>query len=348
MFLIVLILSLFTSCAKQDEAKPRADFESLMGNQLPAWQHVQTPEDFDNLAFFKKIYEQNKQLITAHSADLKIPKVLHFIWLGPKPFPRTSVENIRSWIAKNPDWKILFWTDRERPLPHPAMQRMLVKDFKFSKLENRFHSSDNFGEKSDVLRYEILHQQGGVYVDHDVKCLQPFDALNGAFDLYCGLEVPFATSLSTSVWPTNNILASAAGHPILTTCLDWLDQNWDQIERDYPGKDRDAVINRVSHRTFLVLGESFKLKGNAEGRHDMALPAFYFNAPKDEWAIFSRHQYAGSWFENESVFEKTTRERLMMLSKKTNKILLFCGVMASLNLLGFAALFVYLRRYKKA
>ncbi len=347
--LLLTILSSLAGCAKKEiHPAPERDFESLMGKQLPAWRHVQTREDFDNLAFFKTVYEQNKELIDRERGELKIPKVLHFIWLGPKPFPRESIENVRSWIAHNPDWKILFWTDRERPLPHPLMQKMWVKDFKFLKLEPRFHNSDNFGEKSDVLRYEILYQLGGVYVDHDVKCMEPFDPLNRAFDLYCGLELPIATSLSTSIWPTNNIVASAPAHPILQFCLDWLEEKWDQIERDYPGKDRDAVINRVSHRTFLVLGEGFKREGNGAGRRDIAFPAFYFNAPKEEWALFARHQYAGTWFENESGFEKMARERLMMLSKKVNKILLFCACMASLNLLGFAGLFLYVRKRRRA
>ena len=344
--LVLISLLCCFGCKQKKVEKPSNDFESLMGSALPAWKHVQTKEDFENLAFFKSVYENNILFLKEEMAgELKIPKVLHFIWIGPKPFPRTSIENVRTWIGHNPDWKVKFWTDRARPLPHPDMEVCYIKDFTFRQLEREFNASDNYGEKSDVLRYEILFQEGGVYADHDVKCLKNFTPLNKAYDFYCGLEVPFPTSLSSSVLPTNNLVGSRAGHPLLAKMMDWLEERWDQIEADYPGQDRDAIINRVSHRTFLTLGENFKIYGNKYGNVDIALPSFYFNSPKIEWALFAQHQYDGTWFNHESKFERTTRHRLMMMSKKVNKLLLAIGVLAGLNLIGFGAVgFLIARR----
>jgi hypothetical protein len=108
------------------------------------------------------------------------------------------------------------------------------------------------------------------------------------------------------------------------------------------------VINRVTHRTFLVLGESFKLLANKEGNRDIALPTYYFNAKDDKQAIFSRHLYQGTWFENETEFEKLVRERLIKITKKTNKILLFFGVFSLLNIVGFTLLFVKYRKKTRA
>ena len=126
--------------------------------------------------------------------------------------------------------------------------------------------------------------------------------------------------------------------------MDWLSDNWDRIENEYPGKDRDSVINRVTHRTFITLGESFKLLANKEGNRDIALPTYYFNAKDDKQAIFSRHLYQGTWFENETEFEKLVRERLMKITKKTNKILLFFGVFSLLNIVGFTLVFMKYRK----
>ena len=346
-YLSLFLILLACSCStKKIEMKPKT-FETLMGSELPAWKHVQTEEDFQNLAYFKTVFEKNIEALKTSQGE-KIPKVLHFIWLGPNPFPRESVENVRSWIAHNPDWTIKFWTDRKRPLPHPKMEEMLLQDFSFLKLKPYFHRSDNFGEKSDVLRYEILYKEGGVYADHDVKCMQSFDSLHAAYDLYCGLEVPYPTSLSSSVLPTNNVVGARAGHPLLLKVMNWLSANWDRIENAYPGKDRDSVINRVSHRTFLVLGEMFKKYANEEGNVDIAFPSYYFNAPKEKDALFAQHQYAGTWFENESAFEKMARKRLMMLSKKTNKMLLALGILAGLNVLGFSYVSYLVFRRRKA
>lgn len=348
--LCLLFCLCFFACSKKETLKKPTsnDFESLMGKDLPAWTHVQTKEDFDNLSFFKSLYEKNLSFLAQPLSENRIPKVVHYIWIGPKPFPRESIENVRTWIAKHPDWKFKFWTDRERPLPHPAMEAHLLKDFQFEKLEHCFNDSDNYGEKSDVLRYEILYREGGVYVDHDVKCFKSFTPLNQAYDLYCGMEVPYPTSLSSSVLPTNNIIGARAGHPVLKEAMDWLNGHWEQINKDYPGKDKDAVINRVAHRTFLVLGEMMKKFANQSGNRDVALPSYYFNAPKEEWAIFAQHKYAGTWFENETRFEKLVRERLMYLSKKTNRALLFIGLLSCINVLGFVILLTLFLKKRRA
>jgi hypothetical protein len=335
-----------SGCAKKEAAKE--DFETLMGKALPAWQYVQTQDDLRNLSFFKEIYEKNILYLKEGGQEARIPKVVHFIWIGPKPFPKDSIENVRSWIARHPDWTFKFWTDRERPLPHPQMARCLISDFSFDSLEPYYLASDNFGEQSDLLRMEILFKEGGVYVDHDVRCFKAFDPLNSAFDFYCGMEVPYKTSLYSSVLPTNNILGARAGHPILKRGMEWLKANWDIIEKEYPGKDRDSIICRIAHRTFFVLGEIFMHAANQEGRRDIAFPSFYFNAPKDEWAIYARHHYAGSWFEGEPAFEKMVRQRLMLLSKKSNKLLLGLAALGFLNLLGFALLFLRQQRNQAA
>ncbi|NGX39151.1 MAG: Subversion of eukaryotic traffic protein A [Chlamydiae bacterium] len=345
---VVLCSLLVGGCQKKEApSSEKMDFVSLMGSDLPHWKHVQTKEDFENLAFFKGVYDRNIPLLGKGEGE-KIPKVVHFIWLGPKSFPRESVVNVRSWMAHHPDWTFKFWTDRKRPLPHPDMQECMVRDFSFEKLGDFYAKSDNYGEQSDLLRIEILFKEGGVYVDHDVECMQGFGALHGAYDFYCGMDCPYPTSLSSSVLPTNNLVGAKKGHPLLEKMMFWLDERWEQIERDYPGRDRDSVINRVSHRTFFALGEAFKTFGNKEGNIDIALPTCYFNSPKIERALFAQHKYKGTWFENESNFERKARKRLMMLSKKANKLLLAVGVLAGLNLLGFVGIAsLYVRLHKR-
>ncbi len=344
---VVALLPLFFGCSKKKEEKIETDFESLMGRGFPRWEFVQTPEDFENLRFFKEVYNKNIPLLQEKSSLLRIPKTIHFIWVGPKPFPRESIENIRMWIAHHPDWTFKFWTDRIRVLPHPKMELCLIQDLKFLKLYDCFKKSDNYGEKSDLLRLEILYQEGGIYVDHDIKCFKSFEPLSRAYDLFCGMEMPYKTCLSSSIFPTNNTIGSRPGHPILIESMDWIASKWDQIENDYPGKDRDSVINRTAHRTFLAFGESFKHMANKEENHDIALPAFYFNAPEDRLAIFARHLYQGTWFENESPFEKLVRERLMKITKKTNNILLFFGVLSMINVMGFSLLFLKYRKLSR-
>lgn len=339
-------IALFFTGSKRKKTQPltvASDFESLMGRGGSSWEYVQTKEDFENLSFFKAIYEKRK-LDLVQGGNEKIPRVLHFIWLGPNPFPRESVENVRSWMGKNPNWKVKFWTDRERPLPCPGMELHLVRDFHFTALEECYNKSENYGEKSDVLRYEILFQEGGVYADHDVKCFKSFDAFNSSYDFYSGMDMPYMSSLPSCIFPTNNLIGAAPHHPILKTCIDSLKTRWDQIGKDYPGTARDELLNRVLHRTFLLFGEAIKQSHNQGGRHDIVFPSYYFDAPSEDQALWAYHQYSGKWFEGETKFEKMVRERLMTITKKANKLFLVIGVLSGLNLAGFCFLFYLFRK----
>ena len=125
--------------------------------------------------------------------------------------------------------------------------------------------------------------------------------------------------------------------------MDMLLEKWDKIAEDYPGIDNDAVLNRTLHRTFWTFGEAVKQGVNAEEGRNIVFPAYFFDAPRDELAIYARHLYAGLWHDSESVFEKTVRQRLMYLSKKTNKILLCVGTLSGLNLLGLLGVFLLLK-----
>jgi len=205
---LLVLLPVLVGCGKKNESKDKTDFETLMGRDQPAWQYVQTREDFENLNFFKTVYDQNISFLNAKSTMYRVPKVVHFIWIGPKPFPRDSVENIRSWIGKHPDWTFKFWTDRDRPLPHKQMQLSRIQDFQFIKLYDCYKKSDNYGEKSDILRYEILYQHGGIYVDgfseHVTKDI--VQVLQGIIILFVAAEAFFKWFYKVRGWTVGNNL----------------------------------------------------------------------------------------------------------------------------------------------
>lgn len=343
--MIALCCALFGCQKKNTVQRPMGDdFDSLTGKGTERWKYVQTKEDLAHLELFTKIYDLRKGLISLSENSFRIPAAIHFIWIGPRPFPRESVENVRTWMAKHPDWTFYFWTDRERPTPSPGMKTRFIQDLQFLKLKDCYRTADNFGEKSDLLRYEILYQEGGVYVDHDVACFKSFDGLNKAYDFYCSIDMPYTSSLPSCVFTTNNLIGIKPHHPILENCMDMLASSWEKIAEEYPGSDRDAMLNRTLHRTFYFFGEAVKKCHNKGENRDIVFPAYFFNAPNDELGIYARHKYAGMWHESQTPFEKKVSDRLMYLSKKSNKILLFVGFLAGLNLIGMGVLFFKLRK----
>lgn len=344
---IIFLLLALCGCTRKDEFKQSDDFNILMGANKSVWKFVETHEDYEHLKIFRRLYENHKNIEYVKQGEQKIPHVVHFIWLGPNPFPKESIDNINSWIEHHPHWTFKFWTDRKRPLPNRKMQLELVANFTFGALKHCYQESDNYAEKSDILRYEILFQEGGVYVDHDVKCFKSFKSFHDSYDLYCGLEPPHEPVLSSSISVCNNIIGSRPNHPILKKTIENVKKNWEEIALAYPGSDRESIIYRVAQRTFASFDSAVRNEGGKQNRRDIVFPAAYFNRIDDDLALYAHHYYASTWFEDETKFERNVRRRLIAISRKNNQILLFNAVILIANLALFSGLFFQYRSIKK-
>lgn len=338
-----ILLFLVTGCDKQK----KEDFHTLMGADTSIWKFIETHEDYQNIEVFKHLYERNKHLQFLRQEELLIPKVIHFIWLGPNPFPQESIENISSWVENHPGWTIKFWTDRRRVLPHPTMELHLVSTFNFEYLSDYYEDSDNYAEKSDLLRYEILNQEGGLYVDHDVKCFKPFTPFHYNFHLYCGLEPPHQPILSSSVSVNNNLIGTIPAHPMIKKTIENVNKRWVKIGAAYPGDDKDSVVCRVGNRSFASFDDAVKELQGSNDLKNIVFPAAYFNGIDDRFALYAHHYYASTWFEDETKFERNVRKRLISISRKNNQILLFNAIILTTNLFLFLCLFFQFHRLRQ-
>jgi hypothetical protein len=331
------LLSLIILCACHKQKANSDDFDHLMGFGQKCWENIQTVEDKSRMDFFRKIYEEKR--VSNEEPSKPIPKVVHFIWVGPKAFPKESVANVESWVAKHPDWQFKFWTDRQRPLPSSKMELVLIKESDLKELYPYFLDSTNYAEKSDLLRYKILQEEGGVYVDHDVACFQSIDSLVTSYEFFCGLEPPHSPIGASSISVCNNIIASTAHHPILDSAIEKSKERWERLKKMYPGEDKESVMYRVFYRTFSAFEEAAMQN---IGHKSMIFPAGYFNNLGKTRGLFSNHTYDGTWYQTEDPFEKLLRERLMKMAKKMNKILLMSVVSIMMNV--GLAIFIFRRK----
>jgi mannosyltransferase OCH1-like enzyme len=138
----------------------------------------------------------------ATDTEQHIPKIIHQIWLGGN-VPEKYEKFMQSWKFYNPDYKYKLWTDKD------------VNDIFITK-RSILEACPNQGMKSDLLRYEILKQYGGVYIDVDFECIRPLDDLLN-LKFFCGLGYGDVFVLYIG------IIASIPNHPIIQTCIDDLD-----------------------------------------------------------------------------------------------------------------------------
>ena len=92
-----------------------------------------------------------------------IPKKLHFVWIGDES--KMPVKCIDTWRDKNPDYEVKVWGNDS------------LKDYvwhNWDKLSDMLHKKDYAGA-SDIMRYQILYQHGGIYLDADSYCIKPLE-----------------------------------------------------------------------------------------------------------------------------------------------------------------------------
>jgi hypothetical protein len=94
-----------------------------------------------------------------------IPKIIHQVNIGNRILNDTELNWQNTWKTLNPEWDFILWDDlhvtRNLHITHPDI----------------YNRCENYSEKSDILRFEILYQFGGLYIDTDFECLKPIDNL---------------------------------------------------------------------------------------------------------------------------------------------------------------------------
>jgi len=122
----------------------------------------------------------------------RIPRTIHRVWLGEAPMPQEFESFARSFVAHHPDWEMRLWTDADlTTLGLGPTERARAR---------------TAAELSNLVRYELLHRYGGVYVDADVECLRALTPLLRGIDAFAALEAPGRVG--------NAVLGAVAGHPV--------------------------------------------------------------------------------------------------------------------------------------
>jgi hypothetical protein len=123
----------------------------------------------------------------------RIPRVVHRIWLGPEPLPVEHVRFGETWREHHPAGEDWLWTDDDLPALGIGPETIA--------------RTRDASELSDVVRYELLAQKGGVYVDTDFECLRPLNPLLRGLDAFAGFESPGAVACG--------LIGCTPGHPAL-------------------------------------------------------------------------------------------------------------------------------------
>ncbi|MBA2307533.1 hypothetical protein H0W26_05355 [Candidatus Dependentiae bacterium] len=250
-------------------------------------------EMLETYHILKGLYDKNDFSQKVVQGERVIPKIIHQVWVGPNNPPTIFKESQKSIQKYHPDWEYRLWTDADIP-------EFKLQNQKFYDLSN------NYGEKADILRYEILYRYGGVYLDADFVCLKPLDILS-QYDVWASIQ-----PIDCGGDINNAVIGTIPEHPILKDCIDTLEDDWNTF---HDKKNNLCVFDVAGPRHFQRSFMKFVKEGMA---NLIAVPRSFFypldhkdrllglnnHSNENDEEInslikpecFAMHYWAGSWW----------------------------------------------------
>ena len=148
-----------------------------------------------------------------------IPKILHLYW-DRSPMSRLQVFTIETFRNLNPDWKINVYIPKQKYIGDQeyvpeytgidcfnlVTDMYLVNIIEFDLIDYGIREDLHNILRSDIFRYHILYNQGGVWSDFDVIWLKPISYIDNI-----GTMVVF--SEDTKGWHNISVMYSSPKHP---------------------------------------------------------------------------------------------------------------------------------------
>lgn len=231
---------------------------------------------------------------------MAIPKIIHQVWSSSnKPLPEVFVDLANTWRKFHKDWQYIFWDDKKMDT---FMQRYYPD---YMESYNRFAYDV---QRWDVIRYLILYQMGGLYVDFDTECLANIEDLFSS-DCCFGTDTKdniIYASLVKDAYLNNTYIASAPKHPFIKSVIDHV---FNSVQIYVKGENKLLQVLQSSGALMLSeVYEKYVLKDEihivpAEELSPFSLleaHAILAGEEKNEWnerlqKAYAVHYFVGSW-----------------------------------------------------
>lgn len=155
-----------------------------------------------------------------------VEKLVHRLWLGPKPMPEEYVRYGYLWQEMNPDWEVIEWTKETLPFIRNHTILDEISKHPKSSIPMEFDRAVAV-QSSDVIYYDLVEQFGGIALNVDIEPLQPLSTL---------IDI-----VGDNAWATyedehylvNCAYGAPKGHPFFKALNDYLPTNYHNRSNEY-------------------------------------------------------------------------------------------------------------------
>lgn len=214
------------------------------------------------------------------TAEQRIPRKLHYMWLGGKKFPDNLKKCIESWKYYCPDYEIIEWNESNYDFSrHPFMEQA--------------YNAGAYGFVPDYARLDILYNEGGLYLDTDVEIKRNIDDLL-CQEAFCGVE-------KWQIINFGGLSGAVKKHPMIKKFLD--------ARHNIFFIDDDGKTNKNTcgfYDTGVAIKEGYKLNGKTQTIGNMNIYAYDYFHPYDYMSglvnetenTHSIHWFNGGWLDD--------------------------------------------------
>lgn len=223
----------------------------------------------------------------------KIPKIIHYVWVGGNQKNEMALHCIESWKKFCPEYKIMEWNEKTFDVENNHQVKKA--------LENK-----NYAYASDIIRVYALKEYGGIYLDTDVELIKNIEEF---------LDQKLFLSYESKYWFGSAVVGTIKDHPAINLI-------WERYNNDDDINFNTNALTVHAYTSSLKFLYDFKPNGKTE-QHEMfkALSSDYFY-PIDYMTLkknftnntYGIHYYKGSWHTKKQLkgfnFAKTSRKIL--------------------------------------
>lgn len=196
----------------------------------------------------------------------KIPKKIHYVWVGGNEFNKDIKRCMNTWQKYLKDYEIIEWNENNFDINvHPFCKKA--------------YEAKKWAFVSDYIRSYVIYKEGGIYLDTDIILLDNFDKFldHEAFVGFENKDNPFTA-----------VFGAKKGHPFVKKMLDYYD-NLDNYSFNFEDNNTLSVSNILINEYNCQKNNKFQILKN-----DIAVypDDTFCNPSKNSVSI---HIFTGTW-----------------------------------------------------